>query len=154
MWYMDAYDKKTMASTLKLRFNGSRPILTRSAVISEIKEVLPVQELTAIYKCRDGREWYLTFSSESLVDEYGDRTVTGASSEIHCERIDKRRVRFRIHWFPFHMKCEPVQDYMGELGSQVVMEYDTDIRRRYYPEDRINNRQYDMYTEGVPRDLV
>jgi hypothetical protein len=151
---MDAYDKKTMASTLKLRFNGSRPILTRSAVISEIKEVLPVQELTAIYKCRDGREWYLTFSSESLVDEYGDRTVTGASSEVYCERIDKRTVRFRIHWYPFHMKCEPAQDYMEELGSQVVMEYDTDIRRRYYPEDRINNRQYDMYTEGVPRDLV
>jgi hypothetical protein len=46
------------------------------------------------------------------------------------------------------MKCEPAQDYMAELGSQVVMEYDTDIRRRYYPEDRINNRQYDMYREG------
>jgi hypothetical protein len=30
----------------------------------------------------------------------------------------------------------------------------TDIRRRYYPENRINNRQYDMYTEGVPRDPV
>jgi hypothetical protein len=103
-------------------------ILTRSAVVSEIKEVLPVQELTAIYKCSDGREWYLTFSSESLVDEYGDRTVTGASSEVHCERIDKRRVRFRIHWYPFHMKCEPAQDYMAELGSQVVMEYDTDFR--------------------------
>ena len=122
---MDAYDKNTMAATLKLRFNGSRPILTRSAVISEIKAVLPVQELTAIYKCSDGRDWYVTFSSESLVDEFGDRTVTGTSGEVHCERIDRRRVRFRIHWYPFHMKCEPVQDYMEELGSQVVMEYDT-----------------------------
>jgi len=35
----------TMAATLKLRSNGSRPILTRVAVLEEIKAVIPVEEL-------------------------------------------------------------------------------------------------------------
>ena len=122
---MDAYDKTTMAATLKLRSNGSRPILTRVAVLEEIKAVIPVKELTSIYKCGDGRDWYVTFTSDSWVEELGEKTVTGTNGDAYCERIDRRRVRFRIHWYPFHMKCEPVYQYMEEFGSQVDMQYDT-----------------------------
>lgn len=52
---MDTYNT-TITATLKLRFKGSRHILPREAVIEEIRIVIPVKELTAIYKCGDGRD--------------------------------------------------------------------------------------------------
>lgn len=80
----------------------------------------------AIYKCGERREWYLTFNNTDIVDRHGDTTIESTTGKtFQLERVDKRRVNFRIHWYPFHMKTEQVFHFMNKYGTDVKMSYDT-----------------------------
>ena len=70
-------------------------------------------------KCGEGRDWYITFTKVETANRPSDETFSGTTVKI--ESLDRRRVRFRVHWFPFHMKGELVEEYMEEYGSQINM---------------------------------
>lgn len=118
---MENYDTEAMSSTLRIRFENGISNQTREALIREIRSELTVKALV-----REGREWYLTFDNTDIVDRHGDTTIESSTgTTFSLERIDKRRVKFRIHWYPFHMKPEPVFHLMNKYGTDVKMNYDT-----------------------------
>jgi hypothetical protein len=48
--------------------------VTRVAVLQEVKGKLPLDELVAVYKCGDGRDWYLTFTRVETAMKLSDET--------------------------------------------------------------------------------
>jgi hypothetical protein len=48
--------------------------VTRLAVLQEVKGKLPLDELVAVYKCGDGRDWYLTFTRVETAMKLSDET--------------------------------------------------------------------------------
>ena len=62
----------------------------------------------------------VTFSRTETATEMSDQTFTRTSgTTVRIESLDQRRVRFRVHWFPFHMKWELVEEHMEEYGSNI-----------------------------------
>ena len=88
--------------------------------------MLPLAEVEAAYKCEEGRDWYITFTKAETTNQLSDETFTSTSgTTVKIESLDRRRVRFRVHWFPFHMKGELVEEYMEDYGSQIHLDYET-----------------------------
>ena len=115
-------DKEILRSSVRLKFGEGKYPGSRAAVLQEVKGKLPLDELVAVYKCGDGRDWYMTFTRVETAIRLSDETFRSNSGvTVKIESLDRRRVRFRVHWFPFHTKGELVEDY----GSQVKIEYET-----------------------------
>jgi len=115
-----------MESSVRLKYGTGKFPGTRGAVIADIKEHVPAKEITALYKCGEGKDWYVTFTSPDVASGISDQTFTNSSgTTVKIESLDRRRVRFRVHWFPFHMKGELVEDYMELYGDNVDLSYDT-----------------------------
>ena len=112
---MTDYKRDVMAATVKVKMKTERPLMTRGAVLEEVKDHLPVRNIQALYRCGEARDWYFTFDSPSIVDEVGDTHFIGKSGE----RIDKRRVRFRVHWYPFFMDISSIEQHMDRFGSRI-----------------------------------
>lgn len=80
----------------------------------------------ALYKCGEEKDWYLTFINPERASSISDQSFTSSSgTTVKVESLEKRRVRFRVHWFPFHMKGELVEDYMEQYGSNIELTYET-----------------------------
>ena len=119
-------DKEILRSSVRLKFGAGKYPGTRAAVLQEVKEKLPLDEVEAVYKCGEGRDLYITFTKAETAIRLSDETFTSNSgTTVRIESLDRRRVRFRVHWFPFHMKGELVEEYMEEYGSQIKLEYET-----------------------------
>ena len=119
-------DKEILRSSVRLKFGEGKYPGSRAAVLQEVKGKLPLDELVAVYKCGDGRDWYMTFTRVETAIRLSDETFRSNSGvTVKIESLDRRRVRFRVHWFPFHMKGELVEEYMEDYGSQVKIEYET-----------------------------
>ena len=119
-------DKEILRSSVRLKFGEGKYPESRAAVLQEVKGKLPLDELVAVYKCGDGRDWYMTFTRVETAIRLSDETFRSNSGvTVKIESLDRRRVRFRVHWFPFHMKGELVEEYMEDYGSQVKIEYET-----------------------------
>jgi hypothetical protein len=119
-------DKEILRSSVRLKFGDGKYPGTRAAVLQEVKGKLPLDELVAVYKCGEGRDWYMTFTRVKTALRLSDETFRSNSGvTVKIESLDWRRVRFRVHWFPFHMKGELVEEYMEDYGSQVKIEYET-----------------------------
>lgn len=125
----DKYNRDVMSHTLRATFLGGRRVVKRSQVVDAMEELIDVKELTAIYKTGQAADWYLTFKSTEEVSKFG----AGGEHELRGERrvflesIDNRTVKFRVHWYPLHMKMELVEEYMSQFGQDVVLseEYET-----------------------------
>lgn len=117
-----AYDNAVMSRTLKLRFEVAYKISTREKVMEEIKDLMNLESIEGIYKC-EGRDWYVCFDSQDIVERLGDLgKVFGKGQEEMCiniERIDRFPIKFRIHWFPYHMNIEDVKTFMSHFGKKV-----------------------------------
>lgn len=75
---------------------------------------------------REGKDLYVAFPSPDVASGISDQTFTNSSgTTVKVESLDRKRVRFRIHWFPFHTKGELVEDYMDLYGENVEISYDT-----------------------------
>ncbi|CAC5407273.1 unnamed protein product [Mytilus coruscus] len=74
----------------------------------------------------EGNEWYVTFITDNEVEALGDGTRRSCkeSGSVYFDRIDARLVRFRIHWFPLHMKKELLEEWLKNFGSNVKLEED------------------------------
>jgi hypothetical protein len=119
-------DKEILRSSVRLKFGDGKYPGTRAAVLQEVKGKLPLDELEAVYKCGEGRDWYLTFTKVETAIRLSDETFrSNSGATVRVESLDRRRVRFRVHWFPFHMKGELVEEHMEEYGSQIKLEYET-----------------------------
>jgi hypothetical protein len=95
-------------------------------VLEEVKDHLPVSNIQALYRRREARDWYFTFDSPSIVDELGDTHFNGKiGAEVEVERINKRRVRFQVHWYPFFMDISSIEQHMDRFGSRIQLEYET-----------------------------
>jgi hypothetical protein len=126
---MAAYKKDVMAATVKVKMKTERPLMTSAAVLEEVIDHLPVSNIQALYRRGEARDWYFTFDSPSIVDEVGDTHFIGKSgAEVEVERIDKRRVRFRVHWYPFFMDIGSIEQHMYRYGSRIQLEYDSKLR--------------------------
>ena len=102
-----------MAATVKVKIKTERPLMTIGAVLEEVKDHLPVSNIQALYRCGEARDWYPTFDSPSIVDEVGDTHFIGKSgAQVEVERIDKRRVRFRVQRYPFFMDIGRIEQHM------------------------------------------
>lgn len=44
---------------------------------------------------------------------------------MYFDRIDKRQVRFRVHWFPHHMKTTKVSEWLENYGTDIHLVEDT-----------------------------
>lgn len=118
----------------EVKFLGPRRVNTRDKVLDEIETLVDIRKLTAIYKCGEGAEWYLTFEDEAEC-QIGDgnlRSIT-AGMKIRFERIDRRVVKFRLHWYPLHMSLDLVRQFMARYGTSVHLwhedqVYGTDLR--------------------------
>ena len=125
---MDAYVRHdVMANTLRARFLGSRRIQTRGAVITVMKELVDVKQKAAIYKCGDGGEWYITLKDRHLAETLGDGGMRdlGKNLSVLLDRIDRKVVKFRVHWFPLHIQKELVAEFMARYGADVTVEEET-----------------------------
>ena len=123
---MTGYTRDVMAATVKVKMKTERPLMTRGAVLEEVKDHLPVSNIQALCRCGEARDWYFTFDSPSIVDEVGDTHFIGKSgAEVEVERIDKRRARFRVHWYPFFMDISSIEQHMDRFGSRIQLEYET-----------------------------
>ncbi|CAG2220243.1 unnamed protein product [Mytilus edulis] len=116
-----------MRRTVKARFfHGERRINTRERVLKEVGEIFDISELHAIYKCGEGHEWYLKFRNETIPGKIGHgNAVDGIEGmKIRFDRLDKRKVKFRVHWFPMHMNLSLVESHFETLGSNVNVCYE------------------------------
>lgn len=122
----DAYNTDAMGRTLRVRFDGDRRVTTREKVLGEINEIVDVKDLEAIYKCGDGPAWYLCFKTSDTVDRLGDKERYDGHDgmKIKVERIDRRKIKFRVHWFPLHMNLELVSQFMSRIGKNVVVRHE------------------------------
>ena len=119
-------DKEILRSSVRLKFGDGKYPGTRAAVLQEVKGKIPLDELEAVYNCGEGRDWYLTFTKVETAIRLSDETFrSNSGATVRVESLDRRRVRFRVHWFPFHMKGELVEEHMEEYGSQIKLEYET-----------------------------
>ena len=48
-----------MESSVRLKYGVGKVPETRGAVITDAKDHLPVKEITALYKCGEGKDWYI-----------------------------------------------------------------------------------------------
>jgi hypothetical protein len=55
-------DKEILRSSVRLKFGAGKYPGTRAAVLQEVKEKLPLDEVEAVYKCGEGRNWNITFT--------------------------------------------------------------------------------------------
>ena len=118
-------DKEILQSSVRLKFGTGKYPGMRTAVLQEVKDSLPLAEVEDVYKCGEGRDWYFTFTSARTANRLSDETFLSTSgTPVKIESLDRRRIRFRIHWFPFHMKGDLVEEFMEEYGSQVQIEYE------------------------------
>ena len=121
------YDRDVMRRTVKARFfHGERRINTRERALKEVGEIFDISELHAIYKCGEGHEWYLKFRNETIPGKIGHgNAVDGIEGmKIRFDRLDKRKVKFRVHWFPMHMNLSLVESHFETLGSNVNVCYE------------------------------
>lgn len=44
---------------------------------------------------------------------------------MYFDRIGKRQVRFRVHWFPHHMKTTLVSEWLGNYGTDIHLVEET-----------------------------
>ena len=109
---------------MRAKFIGTRKIVTRGHVISALRAIFDVKELQAIYKCGEGAEWYITLKDSNLVARLDSSEPTRIDDHLKVllERFDRRNVKFRVHWFPLHMKKELVVEYFRRFGSDVHIE--------------------------------
>ena len=107
-----------------------RRVNTREAVIDNIDHLVDVLELEGIFKVNTGPNWYLTFKSTDVVDHLagGEKRDPKPDSDIKhviFERVDTRHIKFRIHWYPIFMSLEAVENYMGQYGTQIYIDRET-----------------------------
>lgn len=117
----DNYDPGAMQRTLRVHFDGDRRVVTREKVLEEMDAIIDLQLLEAIYKCGDGPAWYLSFKDPGPVERLGDmgRMDGHDGMRIRVERIDRRSIKFRVHWFPLHMNIGLVKQHMSRMGKNV-----------------------------------
>ena len=119
-------DREIVQSRVRLKYDVGKFPGTRGAVITDVKDHLAVKEITTVYKCGEGKDWYITFTSPDVASSISDQTFTSSSgTTVKIESLDRIRVRLRIHWFPFHTKGELVEDYMEMYGDNVELSYET-----------------------------
>ena len=117
-------DREKMESSVRLKYGVGKFPGTRGAVITDVKDHLAVKAITTLYKCGEGKDWYITFTSPDVASSISDQTFTSSSgTTVKIESLYRRRVRLRIHWFPFHTKGELVEDYMELYGDNVELSY-------------------------------
>ena len=92
-------DKEILRSSVRLKFGAGKYPGTRAAVLQEVKEKLPLDEVETVYKCGEGRNWNITFTKVETAIRLSDETLTSNSgTTVKLESLDRRRVRFRVHW--------------------------------------------------------
>ena len=95
--------------------------------MAELKELVNLESVEAIYKCGDCPDWYVCFDSPEIVDRLGDRGKVDGKEDvcINIERIDRFPIKFRIHWYPYHMNIEEVKAFMSRFGKKVSIYHET-----------------------------
>ncbi|CAG2245033.1 unnamed protein product [Mytilus edulis] len=122
------YNANVMRRTLRARFIQTK-VNTRGQVIEALEGTLVTRDLVAIYKTGEGAEWYLTFATDSQTEKFGDgqrRGLTNDSGAVYFDRIDRRVVKFRIHWFPLHLRKELVLEWLERYGTAIQLEEERD----------------------------
>lgn len=76
---MAANNRDVLAATVKVKMKTERPLMSRGAVLEEVKDHLPISNLEALYRCGEARDWYFLFDSPSIVDEVGETQFIGKS---------------------------------------------------------------------------
>ena len=113
-----------MRRTLRAKFVNTK-VNTRGQVLEALDGTLATRELVAIYKTGEGAEWYLTFATASQTEHFGDgqrRGLANGSGAVYFDRIDRRVVKFKIHWFPLHLRKELVAEWLKRYGSAIQIE--------------------------------
>ena len=72
-------DKEILRSSVRLKFGAGKYPGTRAAVLQEVKEKLPLDEVEAVYKCGEGRNWNITFTKVETAIRLSDETFTSNS---------------------------------------------------------------------------
>ena len=68
-------DKEILRSSVRLKLGAGKYPGTRAAVRQEIKEELPLDEVEAVYKWGEGRDWYITFTKEETAIRLSDEDL-------------------------------------------------------------------------------
>ena len=119
--------------TLKVKIN--QPVSNRSELLKllndNFEELSIYTSITAVYKCSDySRDWYITFKSADTVDVFctsEGRKDTRGGFEFVFDRLDRRTVHIRVHWFPMHYSSDPVKTYLERFGTVRKFDYDTQL---------------------------
>ena len=120
--------------TLKVKVNNVN-ISNRDGLIKILKENFEelsiLESVVAVYKCSDSsRDWYVTFSSHDLVDVFctsEGRKDNRGGAEFIFDRLDRRIIRMRVHWYPMHYASDPVESYLERFGTIRKFEYDSQL---------------------------
>jgi hypothetical protein len=77
-------DKEILRSSVRLKFGEGKYPVTRAAVLQEVKGKLPLDELVAVYKCGDGRDWYMTCTRVETAMKLSDETFSPQRRHTVC----------------------------------------------------------------------
>lgn len=96
-------------------------------VLNAIEGLVATHQVEAIYRTGETSDWYVVFETAEETDQYGTGETRFLDNDykVTIDRIDRRRVNLRVHWFPMYMNKDLVEGYFGEYGTHVTTEYAT-----------------------------
>ena len=126
---VDPSNHSSMSKTLRVVFTSEYKPETRGAVMECIADVIELKMIDGVFKTGQGPHWYLSFTNKDVVDLMGNSVAHKGKkdSEFYFERIDTKRIRFRVHWFPLYLSKEYVMVFMGQYGKNISLSYDYDV---------------------------
>lgn len=120
----EIYFGDVMKRTLRCMFGGAVSFVNKiEDVVDLFSTLVNPTEFEAVYKCGEGKDWYLQFKTEEPVLRLGDAGVVKVRDGINVtiSRIDRRRIDFRIHWWPMFMNISVIEQFMNSIGKQCRM---------------------------------
>lgn len=121
----DIYITDVMQRTLRVQFGGSVFNVNKMEDVVELfSPLVNPAEYEAVYKCGEGKEWYIQFRSEDPVLRLGDSGTLSLQDGVNVTitRIDRRKIDFRIHWYPLFMNTAVLFQFMNSIGRQCRMD--------------------------------
>lgn len=94
-------DREILQSSVRLKFGTGKYLDTRGAVLQEVKGSLPLEDVKAVYKYGEGRDWYVTFPRSETDRRLSDETFLSTSGTPVKVEIRQEKSAFPGALVPF-----------------------------------------------------
>jgi len=119
-------DIERLKQTVRLEIVGARRNqVSRLDVLKAVDGIVPVSEITAIFKQETSHVWFMSVSDSHNVNDLLRRNVLETECfNVRISSCAARRVTVKLHWLPVWLHDEPVMDFFSQFGKVVHMSRD------------------------------